>query len=109
MHRRAEAREDAGDLVIGDPSGVFDPGGLDRAPCRFRIADAVDARPETQGGGRLQQVCLQLRRALVVAPVADPDEIAFVRFTLDRPEQRSDEHTSALQSLMRISYAVFCL
>src|SRR3546814_6385963 len=25
------------------------------------------------------------------------------------PDQRSEEHTSALQSLMRISYAVFCL
>src|SRR3546814_8286704 len=27
----------------------------------------------------------------------------------DRPEARSEEHTSELQSLMRISYAVFCL
>src|SRR3546814_8880747 len=26
-----------------------------------------------------------------------------------RKEKRSEEHTSALQSLMRISYAVFCL
>src|SRR3546814_3036073 len=26
-----------------------------------------------------------------------------------RPGQRSEEHTSELQSLMRISYAVFCL
>src|SRR3546814_9757878 len=26
-----------------------------------------------------------------------------------RPERRSEEHTSELQSLMRISYAVFCL
>src|SRR3546814_5083062 len=26
-----------------------------------------------------------------------------------RPEKRSEEHTSELQSLMRISYAVFCL
>src|SRR3546814_4330370 len=25
------------------------------------------------------------------------------------PDERSDEHTSELQSLMRISYAVFCL
>src|SRR3546814_2696449 len=25
------------------------------------------------------------------------------------PDQRSEEHTSELQSLMRISYAVFCL
>src|SRR3546814_7190340 len=28
---------------------------------------------------------------------------------VERPEQRSEEHTSELQSLMRISYAVFCL
>src|SRR3546814_5041252 len=28
---------------------------------------------------------------------------------LIRPEYRSEEHTSELQSLMRISYAVFCL
>src|SRR3546814_3416878 len=27
----------------------------------------------------------------------------------DRASQRSEEHTSELQSLMRISYAVFCL
>src|SRR3546814_3907809 len=27
----------------------------------------------------------------------------------DRPVDRSEEHTSELQSLMRISYAVFCL
>src|SRR3546814_5229131 len=27
----------------------------------------------------------------------------------DHDEHRSEEHTSALQSLMRISYAVFCL
>src|SRR3546814_3546238 len=28
---------------------------------------------------------------------------------LVQPDQRSEEHTSELQSLMRISYAVFCL
>src|SRR3546814_1228464 len=28
---------------------------------------------------------------------------------VDRREMRSEEHTSELQSLMRISYAVFCL
>src|SRR3546814_10826103 len=30
-------------------------------------------------------------------------------FELPRGFERSEEHTSALQSLMRISYAVFCL
>src|SRR3546814_4193443 len=28
---------------------------------------------------------------------------------VDQPSRRSEEHTSELQSLMRISYAVFCL
>src|SRR3546814_3163253 len=34
---------------------------------------------------------------------------ANVRGTGESPGQRSEEHTSELQSLMRISYAVFCL
>src|SRR3546814_3619361 len=32
-----------------------------------------------------------------------------LRFIVDTQQQRSEEHTSELQSLMRISYAVFCL
>src|SRR3546814_3527564 len=32
-----------------------------------------------------------------------------VAFPLGRVRRRSEEHTSELQSLMRISYAVFCL
>src|SRR3546814_6208940 len=39
-----------------------------------------------------------------------PEHDAAVRGThLDREQGRSEEHTSELQSLMRISYAVFCL
>src|SRR3546814_4148317 len=33
----------------------------------------------------------------------------LARFHVDRLAFRSEEHTSELQSLMRISYAVFCL
>src|SRR3546814_9172135 len=33
----------------------------------------------------------------------------FVEVEADRRSFRSEEHTSELQSLMRISYAVFCL
>src|SRR3546814_2816183 len=33
----------------------------------------------------------------------------FVKAGYDMAAQRSEEHTSELQSLMRISYAVFCL
>src|SRR3546814_4730784 len=37
-----------------------------------------------------------------------PDE-AQVRLGASKGPKRSEEHTSELQSLMRISYAVFCL
>src|SRR3546814_3399907 len=33
----------------------------------------------------------------------------FLHHRFNRPFVRSEEHTSELQSLMRISYAVFCL
>src|SRR3546814_1846611 len=38
---------------------------------------------------------------------ADPERVRPRRHRL--PARRSEEHTSELQSLMRISYAVFCL
>src|SRR3546814_1032427 len=40
-----------------------------------------------------------------------PPAATHCRSTMHRPRQqkRSEEHTSELQSLMRISYAVFCL
>src|SRR3546814_10204106 len=37
------------------------------------------------------------------------DEIGELRYVRRRHSGRSEEHTSELQSLMRISYAVFCL
>src|SRR3546814_6499361 len=49
------------------------------------------------------------RRGDIFAPVAPADGVAETpRLALDLVE-RSEEHTSELQSLMRISYAVFCL
>src|SRR3546814_8373279 len=38
-----------------------------------------------------------------------PDKTIIVRFSPRRHGGRSEAHTSELQSLMRISYAVFCL
>src|SRR3546814_2364507 len=35
--------------------------------------------------------------------------LGLALWMFDRDRQRSEEHTSELQSLMRISYAVFCL
>src|SRR3546814_10643551 len=43
------------------------------------------------------------------AIVADAVESARQGVEQEAAEERSEEHTSELQSLMRISYAVFCL
>src|SRR3546814_3999634 len=44
------------------------------------------------------------------AELADVEVVGFVLVAdVQADDQRSEEHTSELQSLMRISYAVFCL
>src|SRR3546814_5332266 len=52
-------------------------------------------RPRGRGAGTVRQRLV----AIVLAGVAQPVPVVG----------RSEEHTSELQSLMRISYAVFCL
>src|SRR3546814_8503955 len=68
----------------------------------------------------LQGDCVAMMRSLPAASVdmifADPPYNLQLGGDLHRPDgsqvdavNRSEEHTSELQSLMRISYAVFCL
>src|SRR3546814_6531891 len=61
-----------------------------------------------------QARCLSVRRAQRSASsnVCDLESLMFTLLSKLPPAQapgRSEEHTSELQSLMRISYAVFCL
>src|SRR3546814_4204581 len=70
-------------------------------------------------GGRAHRLAAALRPELWLAPGmaakaggafrACPKECAAGGRGCDRMGLRSEEHTSELQSLMRISYAVFCL
>src|SRR3546814_17556904 len=58
-------------------------------------------RSDRPGGGA---------RVQLIFPVADAGAGSRTSGAADIPETtRSEEHTSELQSLMRISYAVFCL
>src|SRR3546814_7676415 len=85
-------RAQIADLIRSLPTGTLPGGGLEMLqPGVSRLADEVDRllRPET------------LRRAETIA-----DHLAALGAP---PALRSEEHTSELQSLMRISYAVFCL
>src|SRR3546814_7818648 len=77
----------------------------------LQVADADGQNP---------QVALRSREP-VISPAWSPDgsKLAYVSFESGKPvvyvhtlatsARRSEEHTSELQSLMRISYAVFCL
>src|SRR3546814_2967867 len=74
----------------------------------FAIYDRIETRPEHRGRGLARAVMMKLeaigreKGAVRGVLVATPDGRALY-------EGRSEEHTSELQSLMRISYAVFCL
>src|SRR3546814_5057142 len=68
------------------------------------LAGRVTHGPCGSAGARSRRGCIQNPRSLVRQPRACNS--ATVR---QRRAPRSEEHTSELQSLMRISYAVFCL
>src|SRR3546814_6843412 len=57
--------------------------------------------PRMIGVGRRNRVASSIARSCVLSPISASATTAV--------EVRSEEHTSELQSLMRISYAVFCL
>src|SRR3546814_9164266 len=80
--------------------GVGDGGALHRALHRTRAAAGADVQAAQ---AQLVADVLGVLVLVAVDGVAAPadDEVGVGR--------RSEEHTSELQSLMRISYAVFCL
>src|SRR3546814_3188565 len=69
----------------------------DRNP--IAAAEVFDLRQSMRNGGG--PACLRLRVVLNPAEQAAVNPQCWI--------DRSEEHTSELQSLMRISYAVFCL
>src|SRR3546814_10205420 len=69
---------------------------------RFALGDAFDPLEALLGDpARRQPAAHRLRAARRQHPVVHVGRVAV--------GERSEEHTSELQSLMRISYAVFCL
>src|SRR3546814_415318 len=78
--------------------------------CEYRGHRVVTNPPPSCGG-------LLIAFALALLGEVAPDELACgsparllqLARTMRLTNQRSEEHTSELQSLMRISYAVFCL
>src|SRR3546814_9312374 len=76
------------------------------SPCA-RWQFAMPPRDVARGGHQ----GLRPRRGCAVSPGSFSSLLfsAEIGFTDNSVRSRSEEHTSELQSLMRISYAVFCL
>src|SRR3546814_3480516 len=68
----------------------------------FRSENPAAFRRPDEGAGVGRRAAQPRNRRLL--PFDRPDPAARLW-----PDRRSEEHTSELQSLMRISYAVFCL
>src|SRR3546814_9837835 len=70
-------------------------------------------RLSAPGGSLRRRGALGVPRAADIADLRAPADLAFLSRHAVRGAivgaPRSEEHTSELQSLMRISYAVFCL
>src|SRR3546814_9204298 len=70
-----------------------------------------EALPEQGGAGEEQPARQQRRQCRRLVNVGGTYAFASLSHAgrVSRAVMRSEEHTSELQSLMRISYAVFCL
>src|SRR3546814_6664453 len=95
------------DLLV-EEGRVADDGGADAADgpeARQCFVGHVEAPGEGERGADAARLRLPFRRA------AEPRQQALHARVVDGDQfaNRSEEHTSELQSLMRISYAVFCL
>src|SRR3546814_10232681 len=108
--------------LLGGRGGALRRVGDSRSRCCVNVRAVTLAcriRPENGGCRRLQcrqgrigDVARMLRRVSLSVFAALAVSLPASALELDRIEVksgRSEEHTSELQSLMRISYAVFCL
>src|SRR3546814_7963015 len=67
------------------------------------LIDAID------DDGYLRESLDVIAQSLLPEIQCSADEVLYVLHQVQRLDPRSEEQTSELQSLMRISYAVFCL
>src|SRR3546814_5020950 len=74
--------------------------GSEKAYCSFKFdSRSIEELPQPQ----------PLREIFVYSPMVEGVHLRFGMVARGGLRWRSEEHTSELQSLMRISYAVFCL
>src|SRR3546814_1066749 len=93
--------------LVGDSSQTLAELGRNLVPILSRRAELRDVHVDA--GDQNSELSVRVDRERAAAFGFSAQEVSqFVGLAL-RGAPRSEEHTSELQSLMRISYAVFCL
>src|SRR3546814_1478380 len=97
--------------MSGGVAYVYDDDGLFRQRCNMAMVDVEAIRPDADDddGHRPQQRSLNVDDCGMGNVLRHDAERLRVLLERHLLYTRSEEHTSELQSLMRISYAVFCL
>src|SRR3546814_9269969 len=78
------------------------------AHLNLKLEDKQEVLEIDDAQARIEHVMRQLENEIDVLQIEKKIRTR-ARSISPRPRMRSEEHTSELQSLMRISYAVFCL
>src|SRR3546814_6427733 len=78
-------------------------------PLLKRVTDLVHPRLPEKALTREEQIARKMRRTNDESYTIPENQFLAWRRSGDARYKRSEEHTSELQSLMRISYAVYCL
>src|SRR3546814_8255824 len=106
-----------GDMQVGRALAVYHlGGGVDDAEHLLHVDEAladvaIDPAEHVERAEELGEQCVDQHHVAggEAAGRPAPDRVAHRAGHHQIGDQRSEEHTSELQSLMRISYAVFCL
>src|SRR3546814_7003495 len=86
--------------------------GIGAALAEAFAGEGYDIALLARGPAKLRELCADLSRKTgrkVCAYAANAGDEVSLKPGLRSAHSRTEEHTSELQSLMRISYAVFCL
>src|SRR3546814_2046720 len=95
-------------MELTQPTSIAPKRGLGNGRFEPPLRRLRPRRPCAEGApGRLHHAAF--RQAVVVRELPQDRRLPGAAQDPDREDPRSEEHTSELQSLMRISYAVFCL
>src|SRR3546814_12627348 len=73
------------------------------------MPDVVRLDPRASGAPPWQTFAAEADRRRLTAPALKAQVRLMAAWRVTNEQARSEEHTSELQSLMRTSYAVFCL